>query len=297
MAKQRSNNPTIRTSMQQLPNLSDITAGRTNTVLVPASGVLHGIYLYAHASGTPLNRAQLINDIGDIRVRVDGKLKIDVDAEFVLDDYAYWFDQHGAFTEAGVIPILLWRPNLPDAFERALLAWGTEDVESIALEVEILDTSAGTGTVDTVEVFIEVEDDRRVLGKHLCISQHLRNFATTGEEQVNTLPYGDKDVAILAEAIEDSTGTIDEVTVQEGQVQMYQSLPAAVNDLMLHCRGRTEQTGYYTVDHSKLNHRLGYLYSGALSSYLMSITWSSAAPNAYSIFRTEVRGLQSSQVA
>lgn len=271
-------------------NVGNIAAGAVCTVELPKDKVHHGLMLVCRkAALAVMSRAEIIADIGDITVRVDGDIKIEASITTLLDLFKYWHDKDGAFTVAGAVPIMYTRPIMPTAEERSLLAWGMKGVRSYALEVNV----TAIATLVSIEVWTLVEDAERALGRHLCISRHPQNFGATGVQQLTTMPYGDPDVAILVDHFGESTGDIDNITVKANGNDILDAVPMELNAMVLRQKGRTVQTDYYPVDYSLLNHRAGYLSSGGLTSLRYEIDWEAGggAPGNYLVHREEVRGL------
>ncbi len=281
--------------LKKQANLTGIGAGAVCTLPLPADKVHHGLMLVCRkAAGAAMSRAEVIADVGDVVIRLGGDIKIEASATFLLDMFKYWHDKEGAFTIAGALPILYTRPNLISAPERALMAWGMKNVESYTIEVNI----TAVATLVTIEVWTLIEDATRNLGRHLCISRHPQTFAATGVQQLVTLPFGDSDIAILADHIGESTGDINSVIVKAGGNDIIDEVPMELNNMMLRHAGRTAQTDYFHLDYSVINDKAGFLPSGRLSSLRYDVEWEAGggAPGNYLVHREEIRGLISQPI-
>ncbi|OHB60882.1 MAG: hypothetical protein A2167_05435 [Planctomycetes bacterium RBG_13_46_10] len=271
----------------KLQNVDGIAGNGRPIVNLPRANIYHGLFLLCRTSaGVLLTEAEIEADITNIRVRVDGDLKVETTAAVLFDLYRYWYAMNGAYTIAGQIPILFVRPNLQFAAERSLLAWGMDGIESFNLE---LDLAATLAKVATIQIWALQEVGKRALGRHLCIGKHPRIFGSTGVQQVSDIPYGDVDNLILADHITVGSGAISDVTVRLNQSDVWQELQNDLNKLVLNCVGRTAQTGYFHLDFAQFNDRTAYLPSGGLSSLQYDINFSTQ-PNNYIIYREEIRG-------
>ncbi|HUW19361.1 MAG TPA: hypothetical protein VMW16_08670 [Sedimentisphaerales bacterium] len=279
------------TKFEKQANLTGIAAGAICTAQLPADRVHHGLYLVCRkAAAAAMSEAEIEADVGKIIIRLDGDIKIEATAAQLFDVWRYWYGQHGAFTIAGLIPIPFTRPNLIPAIHRAALAWGMKGVESYTIEVAI----AGVATLVSIEVWCEVEDRVAELGRHLCIGYHPQSFASTGVQELNTLPFGDNDKAMLAIHIGHGSGAIKSVnckaTISNKSEEIYAELAAEANNHILRQAGRTNQTGWYHIDFAQINDVSGYLPSGPISAFRQQIDWGTQ-PNNYPVLIEEVRGL------
>lgn len=271
----------------KLKNLSGIEDGGRPVVDIPRSGIYHGLFLVCRKAASALmTEAEIETDISNIRIRIDGDQKFDLTAAVLFDLHRYWFAKYGAYTIAGQIPIWLTRPHLQFAAERSLLAWGTKDVNSFTLE---MDLAASLSALVTVELWAMVESGSRELGRHLCVSKNPRSYAGTGIHQVSDMDYGDPDNLILVDHITEGSGTIDDVTVRLNKSDVNQEVPAALVAMLGRDVGRTVQSGYYSVDYAVFNDRAGYLPSGGLSNLQYDINFS-VQPDNFIIYREEIRG-------
>jgi hypothetical protein len=278
------------TKFEKQANLVGIAAG-VCTAGLPAERVHHGLFLLCRkAAGVAMTEAEIEADVGKIILRLDGDIKLEATAAVLFDIWRYWFEQYGVFTPAGLIPIPFVRPNLLPAIERSLFAWGMQDIEAYTLEVNI----TGVATLQTVEVFTEVEDAQRRLGRHLALRYCPQNFGSTGVQEVTSLPFGDNDTGMFAMHIGHGSGAISSVTSKATRAgrseEIYDELPYEANDHILRQAGRTKQTGYYHVDFSRTNDKDGFLRSGPIAAFRQQIDWATQ-PDNYPIYIEEVRGL------
>lgn len=268
-------------------NVRGVASDGLGTIDLSVGETYYNTYLYVKtAAGAAVAVADIKSEIEKIRLRADGKLLIDATPTFLLDLYLYYNEAYGATNRAGIIPINFQRRALPDALARALFAMGTADIGNLAIEVEF-----GTLTnVASIEVYREVSSEKRAMVDQVRILPYPENFGTTGKQTVTSLPKR-VPFGVLAQHIEESTGTIDDVTIVANKNDIFQEIPVNVNDTRLDLARRSPQSGYYHVAYDLEDHRSGFLYLGNLQEYRAEITWSSAAPDNYTIYQEEIHNL------
>ncbi len=277
-------------------NLSGIGAGALCTMEIPRAHIHHALVLRCTgAAGILLNAAQIGADVGAITLRIGGKVKHDnIPASFYLQRDNFWRAKDGAFVTAGDIVIDFTTPNFKSAVERSLLAWGMADVPSFVLEVNI----TGVAVLTNIEVFSVVEFGSRRLGRHLCIGRHAPSFAATGIHEVTTLPYGDADVGLIVDHITPGAGVLNSVNLKNNQVDLWNTVPVGLNNLLLRRSGRTSIATFYSLDYALINHKDGFMPSAVLNGprYDIEFTVAGGAPGNYVIYREEVRGMTQAAV-
>lgn len=269
-------------------NIRGIAAGALATGEIPTTGTHYAIYLRClTAAGAELTRAQIIADVGNIVVRINGKTKIEATATFLLDLQKYYGDKDSAGNDNGIIPIYLSRPNLPTDEERALYAWGMANVNSFTVDVSV----TAVAQLASIEVYSEVTNENRVLGQHLTITKFPQSFATTGQQEITTLPKDDAQSGYLAMHIEAGSGTFSKVTVKLGQTNIWEEIAVKLHDSLNKKSGRVPQTGYYHIPFDRSNALSGFLPMASVKDFRQQITWITAAPGNFNIYAERVEGL------
>jgi hypothetical protein len=88
------------------PDLRGIASGATATGEIPTNGTHYATYLRClTAAGVALTRAQIVADIGDIIVRLNGEQIVEASATFLLDLQKYYGDCGNAGNIDGIIPL------------------------------------------------------------------------------------------------------------------------------------------------------------------------------------------------
>lgn len=136
-----------------------------------------------------------------------------------------------------------------------------------------------------------VSPEIRNLGQHIRISKFPQSFATTGLQEITTLPKEGNDVGYLAMHIEESTGTISKVTCKLGGLNIFEEVDPNLDEVILKRERRTPQTGYFHVDFSVSNDMSGYIPMAGVQDWRQQITWTTAAPNNYNIYTERIFSL------
>lgn len=212
------------------PNIRGIAAGAIATGEVPTVGTHYATFLRClTAAGVALTPAEIKADVGTIIVRINGVQIIEATSTFLLDLQKYYGDAIGAGNVNGIIPISWARQHLATDQERSVFALGMADVSSFTVDVNVI----GVVKLASIEVLSEVTPEVRRLGQHIRISKFPQSFATTGLQEITTLPKEGSDVGYLALHIEKSTGTIDKVTVKLGGNNIFEEVDPNLDQVLL----------------------------------------------------------------
>ena len=146
----------------RLGDLSVPAAGGRETFSIDTARNVHAVHLYFTSTGVASTRAEIIAEIADVRVRVGGKLIMDLTATEILDLYKYFNDDAGSFTVAGVLPLIFTPMMLPLSAESRQYALGMLSDEDPprrnTFTIEVNAQAAAPGTVDGCEVQLETDD-------------------------------------------------------------------------------------------------------------------------------------------
>lgn len=275
------------TLLQHEPDFVGVAAGSLASARVLSRGNIHALWLRClTGAGVELTRAQILADLSDIEVKIDGVPFISVDATFLLDRQKYYGDSIGAGNDDGMIPIFFTYPHLPTFAQRAVTALGTNDVSSITITAKCSNPLA---QLSRIELYTEVDDlPIRNVGQHIRIHKFTRNFASTGLQDISDLPYEDQNV-IGYIAMHLTLGTapaaIDKLTLKRNRRVVFEDLSVKQNAGVLKRTGRTPQTGYFHLDFAKQNDLASFLSVTGVTSLLVSPTWDAAgAPGNFNVY-------------
>lgn len=275
-------------------DLLPIAASGTPTKDIATLYNHHGLMLNCKSSGgTALTQAQIETDIGYVTVSIKrrggGTIKIInrlTPAEIIdlLNDY--YNAGKATYTNAGVLFIPFTRPHL-FADVRAL-SIGMADIEQYTLKVEL---TSGLTTLSTCEI-VAVYDTQptRPLGQHMVVETHSRPNVSTGEEDVDDLPYGEAGTAMLGYHIElgSTPGVISYVKSAVNGQDIYDELPAAINNLNLRDASRTPNSDYFHVPFDLKGVPLAV---GAARSFMQKWNWTTAPGSTYKVVTEMIHGM------
>jgi hypothetical protein len=264
------------------PDVIGVAVGQANAKILTRANVHKVLLRCLTAAGAELTRAQMIADVGDIVVKLDGEaIWNGCDVTFLLDRQKYLGDIAMGGNVDGIIPLDFTRQLLATASERKVTALGLNNVGSFTIDINVI----GVAQLSKIEVYSVIDGDPiRNLGQHVRIDRLSRNFAATGVQELTDLPFQDsRAIAYLAEHIKYSAGAVSKVRVRRNGVDVYDQLPLNVNAVMLNNAQRTRQAGYFHIEFDAERDLYCALPMPAQSLY-HEITWITAAPNAYSVY-------------
>lgn len=276
------------TQIIKQPSVRGISAGAIATTEIPTTGTHHVLYLRClTAAGVALTAAQIKADIGDIIIRLNGEQIIEASSTFLLDRQKYYGDAISADNVAGIIPIYFIRPHLPTHAGRAVTALGMLGMDSFTVDVKV----TAVAQLASIEVLSEVDSTSRRLGQHIRVAKHPQSFATTGLQEISSIPRYGNDVAFMALHIEKNAGTFEKVTVKLGGNALFEDIDPNLNQVLLEAMKRTPQAAYFSVDFAKNNDLLALLPMAGVQDFRQQITWKTAAPTTFNIYSESIHGL------
>lgn len=277
------------TQIKRQPSMLGIAAGNKAAINVPTTGTHYALFLEClTGAGVALTRAQMIADIGDIVIRIDGTEILTASVTFLLDLQKYYGDALGAGNVSGYIPIYFAPMHLPSFAERSLFALGTNNIGVISVEVNII----GVAQLATINVYSEVTPENRPLGQHIRIKRFPQVFGATGVQEITTLPKEGADVAYKALHVEmPGAAVISAATVKIGGNAIVDQVAPGLNTVLLAKEFRTVQAHYYHIDFGKNRAMDTYLPMAGVQDFRQQLTWATAAPNNYNIYAEEIWGL------
>lgn len=274
------------------PSVRGIAAGAVATAEIPTNGTHYGTYLrMLTAASVELTRAQILADVSNVIVRVNGVIVVEATTTFLLDLQKYYGDSKNAGNIDGIVPIWWEKDWLPSEKEQGIFALGTADIDSFTVDLTIV----AVAQLSSCEVYSEVTPERRRLGQHIRINKFPNSFATTGLQEIATLPKEGADCGYVALHIEKNAGTFSLVTVKLGGNNIFENIAPKLNQVLLNKKGRSPQAAYFHVDFARSNDLTGFLPMAGVQDFRVQITWSVAAPTTFNVFREAIFGLNVAQ--
>lgn len=281
-----------------------IQAGSVATVQIPTTGTQYALFLVLiNGSPAPNNvltvaqmKAAIAGSTNHAVLYHNGEQIMEFTATFMLDLQKYYFDAYtsGAANVAGVIPIYFAPGHFNNFAERRVFAVGTQDIQSIVLNIPIVSTSV----LANINVFSEVSPEVRNRGQFLKIKCFPQSYATTGLQQIVTLPLEGATVGYKALHIELGTnpGVIDYVTVDIGNYAIWDTIEVPLHSVKAQLGRRTPQAAYYHVDFGVNNDISAFLPMANIQYWSQSIQWTTT-PTTFNIWSEEYFGLQAPKAA
>lgn len=227
----------------KLPSANAVGAGQTATIDVPLGPTYRAIYLRYKQSGTLVNEATMKAQIGDVRVKVNGKPQRTHSVTQLLE----MLKVYGISAVTGHVPLLFAEPWRRDALGEDALAWGTADVDTFQIEVDI----AGTATAPALEAYAVIDRTRRSLGAIKRVRRFVLSPTAAGDFQFQHLPKQGTSyfAAHLFEGIADN---VSNVLAEVDQNKVFDVPSTLLSTVMAH-NGLAKQSGIYSVQFDMLS--------------------------------------------
>jgi len=203
-----------------------VAANQTATLDLPVGDLTyHGVVLYydTATSGGP-SQANVESEISRVRVKVNGKTQVELTgAQLVAINTLYgrpfMFSADGAWLPIYFSP--LGRKSRSAQGEDAL-AWGTADVATLQIEVDI-----GGATSPTLAARVLVDDIRRPMGPIVKFRPFVVPVSATGITTVTTFPRNDDYYALHC-----FSSVLDDVEVKVDQRELFKLTAAQIDYLL-----------------------------------------------------------------
>lgn len=274
---------------QRLPTIQGIGANQTGTLNIPLGPTYNTIFLTGKKhDGFNMFAGDWASHIGDIRLMVNGNVKIELSAEQLVARNNFY----GQLVAAGVLPLHLTNPSARTVMGEDLTALGTfgGGLESLTLEVDF------KTNVPTEFKVYAYQSEPRPFGKHLVIRRFSKSMASIGVDEVADLPRGSHNLL-----------TLDINSADIGEIEVFaDSNRVHVSDKMLRqttllLSGRTQQNGYTHLDFVPQN-RIAIARAASDGAYVSGEAFPmtvqdfrlklgfDVAPGSYQIIETTIQG-------
>lgn len=167
--------------VKKMPSFNTVTAGETATCNLPVGLTYDAILLNVATAGTALTEAQMRSFIDEVRIVVDGDVKITASGAELLDINK---NNKVKITD-GVFPIIFSDPNARTPNGESDMAWGTADVSTFSVEVDL----NSSWTSPTLKAKAE-QSAPTPLGLHKTLRRFGRVAGGTGVIEEANLPRG-----------------------------------------------------------------------------------------------------------
>ena len=264
--------------LQKLPAPQGVAANETATLRIPLGPTYNALFLelYSGAGPTAVSAANMDAGISEIRLIVDGDVKIRGSAAFFRKRAAYY----GEPFVAGMLPIFLVNPWARTIGGEDSTGYGTVggSMAQFTLEVDF----TGTLTTPTMQVYAD-QSDPKPFGRHLRIQKYADNYGFIGvHEMVNIPALGPHRLT----AIHIESTDIGQVEVDANNVRQHFST-ALLRSQRLQSSGRVPQAGFTHLDFVTQN-RMDESLPLALTDFRIKASFT-AAPGAFNIYAETIQ--------
>jgi hypothetical protein len=264
-----------------------ITASSVATVKIPTGGTHYALILAPKAAaGTAVSVANMKTAIGNMVLKHNGEQVMEGTATFFLDLQKYYGDSYGAGNVAGVIMIPFAPTHFTNFVERQVFAVGTRNIQTLTLDMNILDTT----NMATIDVYSELTPESRPRGKYLRIKKFSRTFGATGEHEVADLPLEGATVGYKALHITQGSGTFTSATVKIANFSFFDNVLTYINTAILAACCRTTQSGYFHIDFAKNNDITSLVPMGGVQDFRVLPNFATQ-PDNYTIYAEQYADL------
>lgn len=209
----------------QLPSLTPVAAGSDTSLTMPVGG---NTYERVMLEYTGVTLAQIKN----IEVRLNGDpiqhYKTGTQLETINDFY-------GRPKTAGFLTLWAIRPELTNIAQRRLTAWGTLNVQTLTIHMDI-DAGAAAPAIKAHAV-VSAPRNMEVVTK---VKQYPHNSSVSGQVDVDNIPRGPR---ILAAHF--FKADVDDVEIEMDNIKFYDA-SKSLSEALQKENGRTPQTASCT---------------------------------------------------
>ena len=207
--------------LQMLDHISFPTPSSNSKISrdVNVAGTHHayGIEFLDGSAAEP--RADIISQISNVRVLLDGVVKIDASGTFLMRLNE---SINGLTGPAGFLYVPLTPAEFPFFAAKAQMAYGTGDTRNIVVELDFATVSA---TSPNLKLHVLGETQTRDLGAHRTIKTTTHTFSSTGIQEITDLPTIGAQAGYKAIHVTDvGDNDITDVTVKRNQIEVHRNV-------------------------------------------------------------------------
>lgn len=223
-----------------------LSSNATATIQIPSYGKIFSLALHFMTSaGATVTEAAIRSEIANLRLAINGVDHVNCTPAELLDLYEHLGPNVGVNgAVAGAVELNVGRLVYTDPVAREIFGFGTQNVESIQVEVR-----AGTlSTIALVEAHTERNNASETLGMRMRYLSYTRPYNAVGEDTFDTLPT-DPDSSYLTLMVSaGASGAISQGSVKVNNLTLKDPAAPAVNNLMSSNNRLVPVPGYYHYD-------------------------------------------------
>ena len=284
--------------MQKFADITPVAASGKATADLPASGTYYSILLHCLDGGAAVSVANIIADITNVRLTLDGTTVWEASAQAIFNLFDQRYNAYGASPQAGVLPILLSADHLESMNEAEITGYGMGGIGVMQLEIDFGASVGTSGHIDQVAVYAERIASTRPLGLHRELHRYERSFASSGDQEITDLPIekfkGSVATAAYHLLYDGSAAVVQDVEVIVNSNVVKKFKPDTVKHVLERSRRKnmitTAAGSMFTIPFDKSNNLTGFLPHVGLDDFRIKVNWS-AAPGAYTVVRESYHGI------
>lgn len=253
---------------RKMPSFNTVAAGSTSSVTIPKGPTYYGFDIYATIGGVAATAADMKSQISEVRLKVNGVTRWEAWATHIIECL---FEYYGKTLANGVLPLMLVDPDYKTIPAMDNMAWGTADVDTLTMEVDL----AAGATIDAMSVYATVLGEARPLGTVIEVHRITVAPAATGVFELSDLPRFNGDLRAMHF---DLTGAAaaTAVELQINQVNVFDTNLTVWNNIVSRS-GRTPQTDFIHYEPTYLNRLDDKIVLGrAVQDFRFKLTMSAA---------------------
>lgn len=239
-----------------LPNFQGAQANQTATLDLPKWGKYHNIQLtYTTSTVGGANQANIEAEITEIRIKVNGVVqRVFSSAQlFVINAF------YGVGFSTGLLPIFFSEPWMRTVLGEEAIGWGTGDVQTFTLEVDIAAGAGVTGLSAVAEIDLA---DKSPMGQVVLWKRYVPQVAGVGVLNYPNLPRGTVARPVAYKAlhfIEQTAADISDVLVKIDANDVFDATFAQATQLYAFA-GFTMQPAMFTVSPYAMSGQIGQMW-------------------------------------
>ena len=218
-----------------------VAAGQTATLDLPTGPVYHGLQLsYATGTAGGATAANIADEVTAVRIMVNGKVQRRFSGRDLIAINAY----HGRPFREGILPIYFAEPWRRSIQGEDALAWGTADVDTLQVEVDLGDAA----TNPKLSCRVTKDDVRRPMGPIVKWRKYQVPITVAGVNTITNLPRTDPYFALHCDSDE-----IKSLAVKVDQTDVLDGTRAQLHGEAIDFGAKVPQADWTHIDFARTN--------------------------------------------
>ena len=216
-------------------SMSSMVPGTQATMNIPRSHTYFSLGLHIAITGVTVTAANVATYVDKIVLRINGEPRYEIKGSQLEK---YWADRNVSVAD-NFIPVLLSQPHMRTAAGEDVSGYGTTDVRTFEIHVEL---AAGAHVITKLDLYA-VRGANTPLGAHYRLSTYRRSASGAGDFELNSFTRARQRIM----AIYLSTDNVDDITLKADDVIIH-STKKEVREGFLNALSKRSQNGITMVD-------------------------------------------------